>query len=83
MTLLLGIPLGIDPESPEGRRIRVELINRSPGLGRVSLIEGHAGISVVSLDAKRAERTRKGPRRRNGEVQISQTAGAGEETVIC
>jgi hypothetical protein len=52
-------------------------------LVRVSLIEGHAGISVVSLDAKRAERHNGKASPRNDEAQISQTAGAGEETVIC
>jgi hypothetical protein len=55
--LLPHLPLTVDPESPEGRQLRVAIINaRLGGLARVSLIEGKAGISVVSLDARRAKR---------------------------
>jgi hypothetical protein len=55
--LMPGLPLTVDPDSPEGRQLHVAIINsRLGGLARVSLIDGMAGISVVSLEAQRTKR---------------------------
>jgi hypothetical protein len=55
--LMPGLPLTVDPDSPEGRHLQVAIINaRLGGLARVSLIDGMAGVSVVSLEAQRAKR---------------------------
>jgi hypothetical protein len=55
--LMPGLPLTVDPDSPEGRALRVAIINsRLGGIARVSLIEGMAGISVVSFAAEQARR---------------------------
>jgi hypothetical protein len=55
--LMPGLPLGVDPDSPEGRALHVAIINaRLRGLAHVSLVDGMAGVTVVSLEAQRAKR---------------------------
>jgi hypothetical protein len=55
--LMPGLPLTVDSDSPEGRALHVAIINaRLRGLAHVSLVDGMAGASVVSLEAQRAKR---------------------------
>jgi hypothetical protein len=55
--LMPGLPLTVDPDSPEGRLLRIGIVNaRFKGFGSLVLVDGMAGITVVSLDAQRAQR---------------------------
>jgi hypothetical protein len=56
MTFAPGIPLGVDLDTPEGRRLYVDFVNSRCTGGRLVLIDGHAGATVVDFEAARTRR---------------------------
>jgi hypothetical protein len=71
MALAPGWPLGIDRDSPEGRRFFVERFNLRHTTAKLSLADGMQGISVVPFAEKKAELQTKRERRRA--IERSQT----------
>lgn len=57
MGLALGPPIWLDTDSPEWRRMYIEMVSaRAGGLGRLALVDGLAGATVRPLEAQRAKR---------------------------